>query len=218
MQDEKRLELFEHERGDEKQSQDVVSASDPSIQESSGAVDLSTRRLSADEKKQILRKRAALLSRKVEEDQEEETFDVIEFMLAHERYAFEVLYVREVYPLKDLTPVPCTPSFVLGILNVRGQVLSVTDLRHLFDLPKKDVTDLFRVLILKNNSMEMGILADEVLGERRVPVDEIQAGSAAVGRIRGEFIRGVTKDRLIVLDADKLLADKSLIVHQEVED
>jgi len=173
----------------------------------------------AEEKPRVLRERARKLARRAEEvGYEKEALNLIEFMLAHERYAVEVLYVREVHTLKDLTPVPCTPSFVLGIINVRGQVMSVTDLRELFDLPKKEITDLFRVLIVKNSEMELGILADEVLGERKVPVEQIQSGLAAVGKIRAEYVKGVTKERLIVLDAGKLLSDPNLVVHQEVGD
>lgn len=170
-----------------------------------------------EEKKRILKERALKLAQKGDEGRAAgESLDVIEFMLAHERYAIEVQFVREVYPLKDLTPVPCTPSFVLGILNVRGKVISVTDVREFFDLPKKEITDLFRVLIVDNHSMELGILADEVLGERKIGLDEIHSGVVNVGKLRGDFVRGVTKDRLIVLDADKLLSEKAIVVHQEV--
>jgi len=174
---------------------------------------------SAEQKAKVLRERALKLARKTEEvGYEKETLKLIEFMLAHERYAVEVQYVREVYPLKDLTPVPCTPSFVLGIINVRGQVVSVMDLKDLLDLPKKEITDLFRVLIIQNQDMELGILADEVLGEQRISVDEIHSGLAVAGRIRADYVKGVTKDRLIVLDADKLLSDPTVIVHHEVGD
>lgn len=175
--------------------------------------------LSVTEKKAVLKARAQRLARKPDEEVgEAENLDVIEFRLAHERYAVEVRYVREVSPLRDLTPVPCTPSYVLGIMNVRGQVMSVTDAREFFDLPKKEINPLFRVLILENHSMEMGVLADEVVGETKIPLADIQGQMPSMGRIKEEYVRGVTKDRLIVLNADKLLSDPSLVIHQEVGD
>jgi purine-binding chemotaxis protein CheW len=174
-------------------------------------------RVTPEEKKRVLKERARKLAQKAEEDRTaEDSLEVIELMLAHERYAIEVQYVREVYPLKDLTPVPCTPSYILGILNVRGQVISVTDIREFFDLPKKQVTDLLRVLVVDNHSMELGIVADAVLGQRKIELSAIHSGMVSMGTVRGDFVRGVTKDRLIVLDAEKLLSDKAIIVHQEV--
>src|SRR4051794_29498302 len=91
---------------------------------------------------QILRARAQALARTPERPQIAETLlELLEFRLAQECYALENRYVQEVYPLKDLTPLPCTPPFVLGIVNVRGHVLPVLDLKKFFDLPEKGLTD-----------------------------------------------------------------------------
>lgn len=199
-------------------SQAVVGTLDSAVSPGAGSTS-AVSRVTPEEKQKILRERAWKLAQKAGDDRTVgESLDVIEFMLAHERYAIEVHYVREVYPLKDLTPVPCTPSLVLGILNVRGQVISVTDVREFFDLPKKEITDLLRVLVVDNRSMELGIVADEVLGQRKIELSDIHSGMIGTGKLRGDFVRGVTKDRLIVLDADKLLSDKAVIVHQEVDE
>jgi len=173
----------------------------------------------ADRSMAILRERALKLARKsTEEDRGEQTVELIEFVLGQERYALEVRYVREVYPLKDMTPIPCTPSFVLGMINVRGNVVSVMDVKEFFDLPRGELTDMSRVLILKNQFMEVGVLADQVLGERKIPVSEVNTGSAAVGRIRDNYVKGITRERLIVLDGENLLSDKGIVVHQEIAD
>jgi len=169
------------------------------------------------DKKAILRERARKLAQRPDQaGAGEETLEVIEFMLAHERYAIEVQYIREVYPVKDLTPVPCTPSYILGIVNVRGQVISVTDLKEFFDLPKKEISDLFRVLIVEHHGMEFGVLADTVLGESRIPLSQIQSDLPTLQGIREEFVKGVTKDRLIVINAERLLSEEAIVVHQEV--
>jgi purine-binding chemotaxis protein CheW len=67
--------------------------------------------------------------------------DLLEFRLAQERYAVEIRYVREVCGLGDLTPLPCTPPFVLRIVNLRGRVLPVPDLGRILDLVHQDVED-----------------------------------------------------------------------------
>ena len=113
------------------------------------------------EKKRILKSRAKDLARKTKNQmQAEESIQVTEFMLAYEKYAVESSYVREVYPLSDLTPVPCTPAFVLGIINVRGRILSIIDIKKFFELPEKGLTDLNKIIIVQDDRMEFGILAD----------------------------------------------------------
>src|SRR5439155_25417175 len=125
--------------------------------------------------------------------------------------------VREVYPLKELTPLPCTPPFVLGIINVRGKILSVIDIKKFFDLPEKGLTDLNKVIIVHADEMELGILADALLGVRAIPLEELQPSLPTLTGIRAEYLKGVTKDRLVILDTEKILSDKGIIVHEEVE-
>src|SRR6267154_1771217 len=93
---------------------------------------------------------------------------------AHEHYAVESSFVREVYPLKELTPVLGVPAFVLGVINVRGQSVSVIDPKQFFGLPEKGLTDLNKVILITDGTMEFGLLADAVLGLRHVPLKELQ--------------------------------------------
>jgi purine-binding chemotaxis protein CheW len=143
--------------------------------------------------------------------------EVLEFRLAHESYAIETRYVREVYPLKDLTPLPCTPAFVLGIVNVRGRIVPVFDLKSFFDLPEQGLTDLHRIILIEGNEMELGLLADVTVGVRSIPADSLQPSLATFTGIRSEYLKGVTAERLVVLDVARLLADPKIIVHDEVE-
>jgi purine-binding chemotaxis protein CheW len=176
--------------------------------------------MNREDKNKILRDRAVRLAQAPDTEAElkEEFVEVIEFLLADESYAIDVGHVREVYPLKDLIPVPCTPSFIMGIINVRGQVVSVTDLRQLFELPTKELTAESKVLILNNANMEFGIIADVVLAERRVPVADIQTGLATLSGPREKYIKGVTSERLVLLDGERLLSDESIVVHEEVRE
>jgi purine-binding chemotaxis protein CheW len=171
------------------------------------------------DKAAILRERARRLAIPPRaQDANDDRLEVVEFMLSGEKYALEVSHVREVYPLKDLAPVPCTPTFVLGIISVRGQVISVVDTREFFNLPKNEITDESKVIVIKDRRMEFGILSDRVVGERKIPLNEIQSDVHGLRGNREEYVRGVTSEPVIVLDVKKILADERIIVHQEVGD
>jgi purine-binding chemotaxis protein CheW len=141
--------------------------------------------------------------------------ELIEFTLAGERYAFESPWVREVTPLENLTPLPCTPPFVLGIVNLRGEILSVVDLRRFFDLPEKALTDRDRILVLESGPMRFGILADAVLGIRSIPLAAMQSSLPTLTGIREKYLKGVTPERTVLLDAEKLLADPGMVVQEQ---
>jgi len=172
---------------------------------------------SLEEKKKILRSRAKLLAREPQKQPDaQHSLEVVEFILAYETYAIESSYVREVYPLREYTPLPGTPSFVLGIINVRGQILSVIDIKQFFDLPEKRLTDLNKVIILQKNEMEFGILADVILGVSIIPIHAMQTSLPTLTGIRAEYLRGVTSDRIVILDAEKILIDKKMMIHEEL--
>ncbi len=164
----------------------------------------------------ILEARALALAERMDEAVIKEYIEVVVFLLAYETYCVETAYVREVYPLKDLTLLPGTPSFVAGIINVRGQVLSVIDIRDFFGLPKQGLSDLNKVIILTGDGMEFGILADAIVDVRNIQVDKIQPGLPTLTGIREDYLKGISADRQVILDAKKLLTDHSIVVHEEV--
>ena len=172
--------------------------------------------ITPEEERRILRARAAVLARdSVESETAEGDLEMLEFLLAHERYGIEMSWVRETCPLKDLTPLPCTPPFVLGLINVRGEIVSVIDLKKFFDLPEKGLTDLNKVVIVHGDAMTFGILADEILGARFVPRDSIQPPLPTLTGIREEYLKGITGERTIILDGNSILTDRRLIVNDE---
>jgi len=169
--------------------------------------------LSGKEKERLLRERArALAGESAQEEDENLYVDVLEFLLAHERYAIELTHIQEVCPLIELTPVPGTPSFVLGIINVRSRIVSIIDLKKFFDLPEQGITDLNKVIILGSPEMEFGILADSIIGARSIPAKSIQESLPTLIGIRSEFLKGVTGDRVVVLDGEKLLSEEKILV------
>ncbi|OGA16621.1 MAG: chemotaxis protein [Betaproteobacteria bacterium RIFCSPLOWO2_02_FULL_66_14] len=164
----------------------------------------------------ILQARARALAREPAQARDGDALEIVEFMLAHERYGVETSFVREIHPLTNLTPLPCTPAFVLGIVNLRGEIVSVIDLKKFFDLPDKGLTDLNKVVVLQSATMRFGVLADAVLGVRRVPVAEIQPSLPTLTGVREEYLKGVTSERTIILDAENLLADGKIVVQEQV--
>lgn len=171
-----------------------------------------------EEKKKILRARAKILAQEPKEKEAtEKSIQVVEFLLSYENYAIESIYAREIYPLKELTPLPCMSPFVLGIINVRGQIFSVIDIKKFFDLPEKGLTNLNKVILVHTDEMELGILADAILNVRSIPLKEIQPSLLTLTGIRAEYLKGVTKERLVILDVAKILSDQKIIVHEEVE-
>ncbi len=171
-----------------------------------------------EETQRILKARARALAQKpVPTEAAGECIEVVEFLLAGEHYAIESQYIQEVYPLENLTPLPCTPAFVLGIVNVRGEILSVIDIRRFFDLPQQGLTDLSKVIIVRSQEMEIGILADAILGARSIARADIQASLPTLTGIREDYLTGVTRERVVILDAAKLLSDKKIIVQEEVQ-
>ncbi|MGJ0535045.1 MAG: chemotaxis protein CheW [Methylocystis sp.] len=164
----------------------------------------------------LLRARARLLAQPPDAETAAPAIEVVTLLLAYETYAIETAYVREVYPLKELTPLPCTPAFVAGIVNVRGQVMSVIDLKHLFELPPKGLTDLNKIVIVSDGAMEFGILADAILGVRNIPLHEIQPGLPTLTGVREDYLQGITAEGLVVLDAARLLHNENIVIHEEV--
>lgn len=172
--------------------------------------------LSAEDEARLLKERARTLARDVAATDGERTpLEVVQFALANERYAFPLAAVREVDVIKDLTPVPGTPAFIAGIINRRGEIHTVIDIKKVFDLPASGITELNRVLVLAGEGVRLGILADAVLGVRDLAADELQTALPTLTGIRAEYLRGVTADGLIVLEASRLLADETLVVRHD---
>ena len=173
----------------------------------------------SEETRRILKVRAQALARTTgAAEASGERIEVLEFSLAQEGYAVETQHVRDVYPLEQLTPLPCTPAFVLGIVNLRGEILSVIDIKKFFDLPEKGLTNLNKVIVLESAAMRFGILADAIAGARRIPVAGIQKSLPTLTGIREQYLKGVTPDRITILDAEALLADPTIVIQEQVHE
>jgi purine-binding chemotaxis protein CheW len=162
--------------------------------------------------RRILRERAAELARPVAAPGDIHVLELLEFRLASERYAVETRYVAEVHALRDLTPLPGTPPFVRGIVNLRGRILAVYDLKKFFALPEQGVTDLHRILVVDAGDFEIGLLADVVVGVRSLPLSALSP-LPTLSAIAADFLKGISEDRLVVLDLGRLLSDPRIVVN-----
>jgi purine-binding chemotaxis protein CheW len=170
------------------------------------------------EDERILRARAQALARAPQAAPAAGTMlELLEFRLASERYALESRHVQEVHPLRDLTPLPCTPPFIVGIVNVRGRILPVVDLKKFFDLPERGLTDLHRIILVRGHGLELGLLADVIVGVRSVAADSLQPSLPTLTGIRADYLKGISEERLVVLDLERLLSDPKIIVHEDVD-
>jgi purine-binding chemotaxis protein CheW len=174
-------------------------------------------RPSPEEEQRILRARAQALAEELAaEDEADTVLEAVEFELANEHYALPIAQVKEVSLLKELIPVPCTPPFVRGLINLRGELCTVIDLKRFFDLPDTGITELNKIIIAQHGDMRLGILADAIIGVRRIRLQELQSGLPTLTGLRADYLRGVTSGRLAVLDAASILSDERLFVEEEV--
>lgn len=164
----------------------------------------------------ILSERAKALAKPLEPQKADgATLELLEFGLAKERYALETRHIVEVQPLRDLTPLPGTPRFLLGIVNVRGRIVPVLDLKKFFELPEQGLTDLHRVILVRGDDIELGVLADVTRGVVDVPLASLQPSLPTLTGIRAQYLMGVTQERVVVLDFDRILSDPAIVVRQE---
>jgi purine-binding chemotaxis protein CheW len=166
----------------------------------------------------VLRERARALAQPLRGTALGTPLEVIEFRLAGESYAIESAWVAEVFPLAGLTRLPGTPPFVLGIVNMRGEIISVIDLGKFFDLPARGLTDLNKVIVLQSREMVFGILADRVEGVCTIDAERLQGALPTLTDRRRDYFRGIADGRLVVLDGAALLADPRMVVNEVVED
>jgi len=147
-----------------------------------------------------------------------EELKVIVFSLADEQYGVEVEKVRTIERMQPLTRVPRTPDFVKGVINLRGVVVPVIDLRGRFSLPEAEYTDNSRIIIVAVKEMEVGMIVDSANDVVDVDSDAIEQPPEIVGGIRAKYLRGLAKlgegKILVLLNLEEVL-NKSEIVQLE---
>lgn len=142
----------------------------------------------------------------------EDLLEVLVFRCGGERYAFETAHVAHVCPRLPITRIHGTPNYVVGIVAQEGEVISVIDLRSLLALPVAQLVDQEAIIVLRNETMEFGVLADEILGVDWHPAGSLERTLPALAPAAQACLTGIAPDRTAIFDANRLLADPSLRV------
>ena len=134
---------------------------------------------------------------------------LVVFQLGAELYGVEISRVHEIIRLQSVTKVPRAPAFVEGVINLRGKVIPVVDLRRRFGLPTADHTRASRIVVVELGDQVVGIIVDGVSEVLRVNTATVEPPSPVVAGIDSEYLHGIAKltDRLVILlDLDRVLA------------
>jgi purine-binding chemotaxis protein CheW len=141
----------------------------------------------------------------------DEVLQWVTFRLENETYGINVMQVQEVLRYTDIAPVPGAPGYVLGIINLRGNVVTVIDTRSRFGLPFSDATDSTRIVIIEAEKQVIGILVDSVAEVVYLRTSEIDNAPNIGTDESAKFIQGVSNrdgELLILVDLNKLLDEE----------
>ncbi len=139
------------------------------------------------------------------------------FLMANEKYGLEILKVREIMGMMDVTSIPTTPAFIRGVINLRGKVIPVVDLRLKFGLDAKEDNQRTCIIVVHlthtAQQMTMGIIVDEVSDVLDIDRDQIEPPPSFGANVRTDFILGmgkVDKKVMTMLDIDRVLTEQEI--------
>lgn len=140
----------------------------------------------------------------------DEVLQYVTFRLAEETYGINVMMVQEVLRYTEIAPVPGAPDYVLGIINLRGNVVTVIDTRLRFGLDPSEVTDATRIMIIEADQQVVGIMVDSVAEVVYLKQSEIETAPNVGNEETAKFIQGVcnkNNELLILVELNKLMTD-----------
>ena len=149
-----------------------------------------------------------------------ETRQFVGFRLDREEYAIPITTIQEIIVMKPITRIPQVPAFIEGLINLRGSVLPVINLRRLFGMAPRDFDDETRTVIVSVDGRTLGYVVDEVTQVMRLGPDQIQPAPVSVAALAKRHLAGLARldERLlIILDIEKLLAPEELDVVRSSE-
>lgn len=152
---------------------------------------------------------------------EEKDMKAIVFQLKDEEYGVDVHQVKSIERIQEITRVPRTPSFVKGVINLRGVVTPIINLRSRFDIEEAEYTEDTRIVIVHANDLEVGMIVDSANDVIDVPGNAVEPAPSVVGGIDAEYLDGVAKlERrlLILLNLEKVLNPEEIIALRKVKE
>ncbi|WP_027183348.1 chemotaxis protein CheW [Desulfovibrio inopinatus] len=143
--------------------------------------------------------------------QDAELMQLVTFSIGEEEFGVDILKVQEIIRMMEITKVPRAPDFVEGVINLRGKVIPIIDLRKRFGLSSRDHDKHTRMIVIEINNMIVGFVVDSVSEVLRIPSSTVEPPPPVVSGLESEYISGVGKleDRLLILlDLDRLLSSE----------
>ena len=142
------------------------------------------------------------------DQQSSEVLQLVGFQLGNEEYGIDILKVQEINRVTDITKIPQSPDFVEGVINLRGNIIPIIDLRKRFHMPEREHDRQTRIVVGEIDDRTVGFIVDAVSEVIRLPVNTVEPPPPIVSGGKAEYIKGVGKleDRLLMLlDIDKIL-------------
>jgi len=165
----------------------------------------------------ILKKRAAELAATDETGSiSQETNNFLKIQLGQESYAIPTSHLSELVKFDYITEIPCTPDYISGVINLRGKIISIIDLKKLLGLRYSDFTGSSTIVIALHDSRTLGFLVDSVLGTEDISKEFIQYNIDQLDDIVGKFVLGICHDSTIILDVPSIIGDKTILVKDNV--
>lgn len=147
---------------------------------------------------------------------------VVSFKLHKEEYAIEITKAKEIILVDGVTRVPQMPDFIEGVINLRGNVIPVIDLRKRFGLPIAKLDEQSRIVVTRMESKIIGLIVDSVSQVMKIPRNQIQPPPDTIANLAGEYLIGIAKEEhnmIMLLDIEKIMsADEHALLAKNVEE
>ncbi len=170
-----------------------------------------------DDIQRILRERAEALAAVSHEADDVESRSMVVLALGNERYAIDIGTVREIAAIDTITPMPAVPAHWLGLVNVRGELFPVLDLRRYLGLPEGTGETARWMVVVGGAHSPLVLAVDEVLSVRSIPVADIGPSLADARGASPAAHIGLTKDFVVILDVDAIVNDPALVVNDSAD-
>lgn len=155
-----------------------------------------------------------------EQAQKDVIKQLVTFTVSEEEYGLEILKVQEVVRLPHITKIPKAPAFIKGIIDLRGNIIPVIDLREKFGFERKEYNDTTRVIVVEVAERNIGMIVDTVSQVIRVPESKIAPPPRMISGGTGQYIEGIAKleERLIILlKVDEILSTEEIVQLEHVK-
>lgn len=168
---------------------------------------------------EVINSNAQLNDNQMDDNSDDNSLEFLTFVINHEHYALDIKMVNEIKCWVKPTRLPNAPHFVIGVLNLRGLIVPIFDLKAKFGMTHTEINDKSVVIFLTHENRTIGIIVDSVSDIIKISEETIKPTPQMEGELRQEFLSGLLnlQDRMVViLDMDQLLKQLDLTMHKKV--